>query len=268
MHWSAALLLLVGAAITVTSLPGQNAGVIAFADVINALEPDVGGADERQPPVERIAKILRSMLQAEATSKPLVQGRRPRQTILQVSGTDLLASGEEGVVALVVRVHRQLAAPERRVALQCTLLSLPRKLAVAQAVPKVPTAVTEPVAGALIKLAVQAGGAVRNLPECTARPLRTFAMRAGKDVRDQAPVVQGEFVPLDEQEVAVAVKFRGPDAPGSTPPAMLDLTFRLKAGAGVWLMLEPNAKPGDDEQVAVIWLRLATVAPAQDAGKR
>ena len=89
MRWSAALLSLVGAAITVTSLPGQNAGVIAFADVINALEPDVGGADERQPPVrpgiQRRARPAASRTQAQCRRQEQHQaggGNHPIQAIL------------------------------------------------------------------------------------------------------------------------------------------------------------------------------------------
>jgi hypothetical protein len=250
-----------------TGLPGQKAEVVDFADVIQALHPGAS-ADESQQTVRHVADVLRSVAQIEAQSRPPVQGRRPRQTVVQTNGTLMVVSGEDSVVAMVDRIHRQLAGPERRFALECTVLSLPKKIADAHAVPNAPARVAEPVVGALMKAAVQAGCRVRNLPECTARPLRTFAMTESAEAGRQAPVIEGELMPLDDRQVFLAVRFRGSAAAGSSPAAGPERTFRLESGAGVWLALEPEAKGGDDAPATVIWLRLAAAAPVQDAAER
>lgn len=267
-------------ALLVSSAVAQVSRVLPLADVATDLEARSGNLAGSVPPLERLARLVRSQWQNEAlgaAKDPLVRRRRNLIGVAENENSMLVSGLEESVTFVLGIVDLLRKGPTRELRVRCTLVHLPVQIATEHAlVAGQVTPIDEPTAGKLLKAAVQAKGRVHNLPESKVLPLQPFRDEPPKDAGKGAGEatqlrVRGEAVLVSDQEALFGVQVvRGalPLDPTILPKAPLfDRTFRMRVGTGI-VILAPIAKdaPADTPTVA-LWLQLVDVAAAPPAEK-
>jgi len=257
---------LVLAVLVTVPLSGQQASqVVSFEDVFAARQEHGATTSVDGRPIECVRRLVTTLLQAEVPPG----GRRARpRTVIQAHGEldVMLVSGSKETIDLVAGIHEQLGKPERREwNVQCSVLTLPRKMATAHGILALAvTPVEEAAAGMLIKEAVQAKGMLRNLPEGRIEPLVPFSFGPGVDAEKPEakpqPGVRVEALMTGDEEAAFAMQLSWPEIASRPLQAQRrECTFRLKAGAGVMMMGPADKYASEDEEVFVLWLRFAGV---------
>ena len=180
----------------------------------------------------------------------------------------MFVTGKEDFVALITGVHTQMQRdPLPRSNLQATVLTLPRRALNAHGVrADVPHPIDEASAGKLVRDAVAAKGALRNLPEVTVGPLEAFsiplATATARDAAVPQRVLCGRALLVANDEAALVLEQSTSEAAfrESNRIGAGSQWLRLKAGSGALLCTRDagKAEAGKEreaDQVTVVWLR-------------
>jgi hypothetical protein len=192
-----------------------------------------------------------------------------RTRVMPNGETNYFVQGTPDQIETAKSAHAQLARPDlQELRVQCTVVTMPLDAATAAglAAGKV-LEVDEASAGKVIKAAVAAKGAFRNLPEEGGLPLQPFVLgkAAEQKPRNAAEMMAGsqvriEALPLSAAEAWFALQWTG-ELPGDgAKPATkseFEACMRLKVGGGAMVM------SAQGKQAVVLWLRLPFTKDAQ-----
>jgi len=214
---------------------------------------------------ERLVRVLTALVRQQAAGVQAGAAARA-QVRLQRPGR-LFVRGNAEQCQLVEAALQYLDAPDlNEVCVQCTLVTMPAKTATEfglRADAPRPVAVAE--AGRLLKLALQQGGTVSNLPETSSLPLQPF-VGGGQQAKGH-PAKQlrvcGEALQVGEREAVITVHLAQGDQPAdrTKPPtrSLVSATMHLRVGDGLLLTsLRGN-------QATVLWLWFTDLRPRLQA---
>jgi len=274
------------------ALPGQmRAQVFDVGGALGALEDKVGLVSGDVQPVDRLQRLLTSVLKPEA--------RAAARGVIRAQQQLLLVQGDKEFLDLVqAALDEMRREPLPRFHLTCTVLVMPLEVAAAHGLaPETDDKVrrlleraetrgsgdrgtpTNDVQAAdmvsmtkLMRDVVKVNGTLRNLPEIIATPFVPFVAEPRVAGEGKPPPTDAEKLRLRGEALAVSaeeVLFGVQLVRGSLPEdrtvlpkdPVFDRAFRLRVGSGVTI----TAK--NDKTATVLWLRFtgtSTVAPKAD----